>query len=201
MPNSLNFFLNGGIFMLPLLITFFLCLAAIFFKFFTLRKSRVVPTQLLHQLQSLDSSQTWPTPILQTLEKQSSTLARLALTLHQNREKSHATSTTILESHAKREIHHLHAGMALLDVLMTIAPLLGLLGTVSGLVVAFQGLSDQSNMITIAAGIAEALHTTIFGISIAVIATIAHSFFSRKIETFCMQLETTLEALQNNSIA
>ena len=99
-----------------------------------------------------------------------------------HRGKPRSEITHAVESAAREETLHLHAGIAVLDTVITIAPLLGLLGTASGLVLIFQGLGDNSDHLAIARGIAEALTTTIFGLAIAVPCVIAHGYFVRRIE-------------------
>jgi biopolymer transport protein ExbB len=124
-----------------------------------------------------------------------STLARLAAVVlkHQGKPRSEITHT--VESAAREETVHLHAGISVLDTIITIAPLLGLLGTASGLVRIFQGLGDNSDHLAIARGISEALTTTIVGLAIAVPCVIAHGYFIRRIETLTGRLESVLTDL------
>ena len=89
----------------------------------------------------------------------------------------------------------LNAGIGVLDTIITIAPLLGLLGTASGLVRIFQGLGDNSDHLAIARGISEALTTTIVGLAIAVPCVIAHGYFTRRIEMLTARLESLLSHL------
>ena len=103
--------------------------------------------------------------------------------------------THAVESSAREEILRLHAGIAVLDTVITIAPLLGLIGTASGLVRIFQGLGNNSDHLLIAQGIAEALTTTIFGLAIAVPCVIAHGHFIRRIEILTARLEGLLSNL------
>jgi biopolymer transport protein ExbB len=134
-------------------------------------------------------------PILKELENGKSTLARLAAVVLKHRGKSRSEISHVVESAAREEILHLHAGIAVLDTIITIAPLLGLLGTASGLVRIFQGLGDNSDHLAIARGIAEALTTTIFGLAIAVPCVIAHGYFIRHIEKLTGRLESLLTGL------
>ena len=129
------------------------------------------------------------------IEKGDSVLARLAAVVLKHRGKSRSEITLAVESAAREETVHLHAGIGVLDTVITIAPLLGLLGTASGLVLIFQGLGDNSDHLAIARGIAEALTTTIFGLAIAVPSVIAHGYFIRRIETLTARLETLLASL------
>ena len=100
-----------------------------------------------------------------------------------------------VEASAREETSRLHAGIGVLDIVITVAPLLGLLGTASGLVAIFEGLGESADHIAIARGIAMALNTTIFGLAIAVPCVVAHGYFTRRIEVFTARLESLLADL------
>lgn len=93
---------------------------------------------------------------------------------------------------AREEVVKMHSGIGVLDVVITVAPLLGLLGTASGLVTIFEGLGETTDYLAIARGIAEALTTTIFGLAIAVPCVVAHSYFMRRIERLTARMESIL---------
>ena len=112
-----------------------------------------------------------------------------------HRGKTHRDITAAVESSARQEIARLHAGISVLDISITIAPLLGLLGSASGLVTIFQGLGEAADHLTIARGIAEALTTTIVGLAIAVPCVVAHGIFTRRIEVLTVRLESLLADL------
>ena len=97
-----------------------------------------------------------------------------------------------VQSSAREEIVKMNAGLPILEVVINIAPLLGLLGTASGLVIVFRDLGAAANHVAIAKGISMALNTTIVGLGVAVPSVIAHSHFSRKIETMSARLEVLL---------
>jgi biopolymer transport protein ExbB len=83
-------------------------------------------------------------------------------------------------------------------VIVGIAPLLGLIGAVSGLVHVFSHLglsSGASDTRQIALGIAEALNATVFGLSIAVPTLVAFSYFSKKVEVMSVEMETLVVEL------
>ena len=77
-------------------------------------------------------------------------------------------------------------------MVITIAPLLGLLGTASGLVVVFANVGGDADQASIGQGIAMALNTTVAGLAVAVPTVIAHSHFSRKIELMAARLEVLM---------
>ena len=95
---------------------------------------------------------------------------------------------------AREEIVRLERGVPLLESIITASPLLGLLGAVVGLVRVFSSLRpDASDPAAIAAGIAEALNSTIGGLVVAIPSVFFHSYFSRRIERFAARMEVLVE--------
>jgi len=195
-----EFLQKGGIFMIPLGITSIAGMMAILYKFLSLANGRVIPAALAREVDQFQQRIVADKvePILKEFESGESTLARLAAVALRNRGKSRAEITHAVESAAREETLHLHAGIAVLDTIITIAPLLGLLGTASGLVRIFQGLGENSDHLAIARGIAEALTTTIVGLAIAVPCVIAHGYFIRRIEMLTARLESLLANLSSS---
>jgi biopolymer transport protein ExbB len=82
--------------------------------------------------------------------------------------------------------------MALLEMTTGVAPLFGLLGTLSGLVGIFANLGGggaAGDSVAVARGISEALNTTIVGLAVAAPSLVAHNYFQRKIETMAVSME------------
>lgn len=191
------FLQKGGPFMIPLALAFLVAMVAILYKFLALSRSRVVPESLARDVAQFEDHIAFDRaePVVVKFEKGESTLARLAAVVFKNRGKSQADIIKAVETSAREETAHLHAGIGVLDVVITVAPLLGLLGTASGLVTIFEGLGETTDHLAIARGIAEALNTTIFGLTIAVPCVIAHGYFTRRIEVQTARLETLLADL------
>jgi biopolymer transport protein ExbB len=103
--------------------------------------------------------------------------------------------TRAVEASAREEILRLQLGLPMLEVVITVAPMLGLLGTASGLVVVFDDFGVSSDPASITRGIARALNTTIVGLAIALPCVVAHSYFDRRIERFIARLEVLLDRL------
>lgn len=197
MNTLVSFFRDGGLFIYPLVLASVVGIMVIVFKLISLRRSTIVPEGLAREIESLDEqsdSGRWEV-IRNRFRRGDSSLARLGGIVLRHSGKSQVEITHAVESSARGEMVRIHSGIQTLDVLITVAPLLGLLGTVSGLVNVFRGLSDASDHLAIARGIAEALHTTIFGISIAVVAVVAHGWFMRRIELMTARLESVLADL------
>lgn len=189
-----EFLHKGGKFMIPLAITSITGTMAVLYKLLSLSNNRVIPKALARDVARFQEriNSEGVGQVLREFEKGESTLARLAAVVIKHGGKPRSEITHAVESAAREETMHLHAGIAVLDTVITIAPLLGLLGTASGLVLIFQGLGDNSDHLAIARGIAEALTTTIFGLAIAVPCVVAHGYFVRRIETLTARLESLL---------
>jgi len=191
------FLQKGGLFMIPLGITSIAGMTAILYKFLALARNRVIPDALARQVETFQELTVADRiePVIREFENGQSALARLAAVAVKHRGKPQRDITLSVESAAREETARLHAGISVLDTCITIAPLLGLLGTASGLVTIFQGLSEAADHVTIARGIAEALTTTIFGLAIAVPCVVAHGYFTRRIEVLTVRLESLLADL------
>jgi len=197
LKSSWEFLQKGGTFMIPLGITAIAATTAILYKFLSLASNRVVPAQLARQVENFQElvATDRVEPLLREFEKGESSLARLAAVAMRHRGKTQREITAAVEASARQEVARLHAGISVLDISITIAPLLGLLGSASGLVTIFQGLSEAVDHLTIARGIAEALTTTIVGLAIAVPCVVAHGVFTRRIEVLTVRLEALLADL------
>lgn len=192
-----TFFQDGGFFIYPLILASIVGLMVIVFKALSLRRATIVPEELARKIEGLEGEHgggRWDS-VQKEFSLGQSTLGRLGALTLRHAGKPQSEITHVVEAAARGEMVRIHSGIQTLDVLITVAPLLGLLGTVSGLVAVFRGLSDTSDHLAIARGIAEALHTTIFGISIAVVAVVAHGWFSRRIELMTVRLESVLADL------
>ena len=194
---SWSFLQKGGIFMIPLGLTAIAGTTAILYKFLALARNRVIPGTLVRQVENFQELAATDRiePVLKEFEKGASTLARLSAVAVRHRGKPLRDITAAVEAVSREETARLHAGIGVLETVIVIAPLLGLLGTASGLVTIFQGLSEAADHITIARGIAEALTTTIFGLAIAVPCVVAHGYFTRRIEVLTVRLESLLAGL------
>jgi len=97
----------------------------------------------------------------------------------------------ILEKEVSEERDDLAHGLAWLAIIGTVSPLLGLLGTVVGVMNSFIGISARgsANIAAVAPGIAEALITTVVGLAVAIPAVIAYNHYASKLGLFTSELE------------
>lgn len=192
-----NFFAAGKLFMLFLLALSLLSISVIIYKAIDLRRRQVLPIETVAAVEAATPplGQEELRHLTGRLRVSESALGRLGLLALSGEFADKEEASRAVEAKAREEVVELESGVALLEVVITIAPLLGLLGTVSGLVNVFSNLGESADHSAIAMGIAEALNTTIAGLAIAVPTVIAHSFFMKKIEKMGVRLEVLLGGL------
>jgi biopolymer transport protein ExbB len=135
---------------------------------------------------------------MRIVENDQSSLARIVRVALQHLRSPRSENVEAVQTRARHEMVILEKGLIVLEVITGIAPLLGLIGAVSGLVHVFSHLglsSGASDTRQIALGIAEALNATVFGLSIAVPTLVAFSYFSKKVEVMSVEMETLVVEL------
>jgi len=189
-----GFFSQGGWFMIPILLCSLIAVAVVIFKAMTLGKSLVMPDALVAEVDQLETylEQGDLNGLDQTFSEGETALARLCNVALHNATRREGKVQEAVQSAAREEIVKMNAGMSTLEVVITIAPLLGLLGTASGLVLVFSNVGQAADHASVGHGISMALNTTVAGLAVAVPTVIAHSFFNRKIETMAARLEVIM---------
>src|SRR6185437_2981062 len=103
-----------------------------------------------------------------------------------------------VQTRARHEMVRLERGLVVLEVITGIAPLIGLIGTVSGLIHVFASLglsTGAADAKRIALGISEAMTCTLFGLGIAVPALVGFVYFSKKVEVMSVEMESLITDL------
>lgn len=193
----LTFFTSGGIFMWPLLACSMVAVTTIILRGLALRRKNVLPLVVESEIERLVPGGS-AERLARIVQQDESALARIVRTALQNLRAPRNETIDVIETKARHELIVLERGLIVLEIITGIAPLLGLIGAVSGLVHVFSALglsSGASNTQQIARGIAEALNATVFGLSIAVPTLIAFSYFSKKVEVFSVEMETLVVEL------
>lgn len=193
----LTFFTSGGIFMWPLLACSMVAVTTIILRGLALRRKNVLPLVVESEIERLVPGGS-AERLARIVQQDESALARIVRTALQNLRAPRNETIDVIETKARHELIVLERGLIVLEIITGIAPLLGLIGAVSGLVHVFSALglsSGASNTQQIARGIAEALNATVFGLSIAVPTLIAFSYFSKRVEVFSVEMETLVVEL------
>ena len=193
----ITFFVTGGLFMWPLLTCSIVAVATIILRGMALRRKNVLPLVVESEIERLVPGGS-AERLARLVQEDESSLARIVRTALQNLRAPRNETVEVVETKARHEMVVLERGLIVLEIITGIAPLLGLIGAVAGLVRVFSALgisTGASNTQAIALGIAEALNATVFGLSIAVPTLIAFSYFSKKIEVMSVEMETLVVEL------
>ena len=196
----IHFFLQGGFFMIPLTMCSLVSVAVILVRGFALRRKVVMPPLLESEIEEMQPSDGDDSvnKLLRLVRHDSSALARIVHAALQHLQWPKTENVEAVQTRARHEIVRLESGLVVLEIIVGIAPLLGLLGAVSGLVSVFATLGESAagtDPRVIAKGISEALSTTIVGLSIAIPSLIAYSCFSKKVETMAAEMESIIADL------
>jgi len=194
--HGVNFIQAGGVFMIPILVCSVVAVAIAIQRILSLRRNNVIPRPLEAEIESLHVS-SGPDPLArlaQVAAADETALGRIVQAAWERRAHGSEGLRIGVEAVAREEVAKLQSGLAILEVIITIAPLIGLLGTLSGLIAVFGGLGSSSALQgpdpqVIAAGISEALFTTVGGLVVAVPVVIVHSWLNRHIERLSSRLE------------
>lgn len=187
---------DGDLFIWLLVVTSVVALAMMIERGLGLRWGRVIPHRLLRELERFIQGGDPETLERATLQYDSP-LGRLLNLGLSNAQRSREESRDVIETRARREVSRLERGIVVLEIIVGIAPLLGLVGTIHGLITLFgdlgqMGLGESS---VFARGIAIALNATLLGLLVAIPSLVAWSYFSRKVETFAIEMEAACSEL------
>ncbi|AEF54876.1 MotA/TolQ/ExbB proton channel family protein [Marinomonas posidonica] len=186
----LSFIQTGGFFMWPLLACSILTLAIILERFWTLRKNSVAPKGLLSDVMMRLRDDKMTLDYIRGMQSKTGLASIFAAGLVSSKHGRGAMKESVQEA-ASHVIHELERFMNTLGTIAAISPLLGLLGTVVGMIKVFAVLMENGagNTALLAGGISEALLTTAAGLGVAIPALIFHRFFSRRIDELVVTME------------
>jgi biopolymer transport protein ExbB len=131
----------------------------------------------------------------QYCEAEPSPLSRLLLLAIDHRDWPKADNEAAVETTARHEVVKLESGLVVLEVIVGIAPLLGLVGTILGMMDVFgdigkTGLANMDDATKLAQGISIILKATLIGLLISIPSLVAWSYFSKKVEVLAVEMET-----------
>lgn len=186
-----EFLRAGGPFMYLLLLTSIVGLAFIIERGLALRWRKVVPPEVESAVENCLTETDLPA-LQRVCTQKPSALSRVILVAAEHLDWPKGENIDAIQTRARHEVVHLERGLVVLEIVVGIAPLLGLVGTIHGLITLFgdlsrAGLGDNT---VLARGIAIALNTTLMGLLIAIPSLIAWSYYNKKVETIGVEMET-----------
>lgn len=175
---------NAGIFAWPLGLCSLLATVIIVERLFALRKSSIIPRT--YEVSFAEGK-------IPEVGERGSVAGRILQFYHSGK-----LDAEQIKAFTRLQVTRMERGLFILEIVVSAAPLLGLLGTVTGLVTVFSQISPETGLPDPAAfveGVSMALTTTIMGLSIAIPALAFNSFLNRKVDTYEAQLEVGVERI------
>ncbi|WP_031432891.1 MotA/TolQ/ExbB proton channel family protein [Methylomarinum vadi] len=181
---------NGGWMMLPIILCSIGAMGIIGERFWSLRRNIIMPVELVPSIWQLHRDNKLDDATLRRIKMSSPLGAVLAAGLA-NSEHGRDMMKTSIEEAGHQVVHELERYLNSLGTIASITPLMGLLGTVIGMIKVFSaimvhGVGDPG---VLAGGISEALITTAAGLTVAIPSLIFHRYFERLVDEYVVKME------------
>ncbi|MCK9281933.1 MAG: MotA/TolQ/ExbB proton channel family protein [Melioribacteraceae bacterium] len=189
--NLIEMFVKGGWVMYPILISSIIGVAIIIDRFIVIRKSKVNVPAFLVRIRGMLKKKDIQGAISYCMEEKSfaSNIIRRGLKKYKY---GHQRVREAIESAGQQEVNKLEKGLNILASVAGVAPMLGFLGTVTGMISAFmkiESLAGAASPSDLAGGIWEALLTTAYGLAVGIAALMFYNYFLTKIGKLVSEIE------------
>jgi biopolymer transport protein ExbB len=191
MNTVLEFINKGGIMMYPLLLLSVVLITFGIERAIVLRKASVDGDDLLDEIKSKFQPGGDPTEAIQIANQYGGPVGRIFVRGLKNSQRSADLIEMAMEQEAANETPTLEANLPIIKTIVNIAPLLGLLGTIAGMITAFRAASAKglSNPTEILGGISEALISTATGITLAILGFLFYNYFANLVRKIVEDME------------
>ena len=200
----IDFVARGGFFVYPIIVCSIIALAVFLERLWVLRRKQILPAEFIRKVEELLRKQKISDAMF-LCQGDSSSIARVFFAGLKNAGRGMWLVKESIEERGSREASTLEKRVGILSTIANLTPLLGLLGTVSGMIKTFNVISVQGvgNPAPLAGGIAEALITTAAGLSVAIPALVCYRIVKDKAESLIFQMEENsikiIEIMENYS--
>ena len=187
---------GGGPLMIPIALCSFILVVFTFERFISLRKGRILPGPFTRKfLQQLDEGSLNREHAMELCDDNGSPVAKVFKAGVEKWGRPSVEVEQAILDEGERQSNYLRRYLRLINCVATVSPLLGLLGTVLGMIHAFDAIASvDSNLVDpkvmIATGISQALLTTAAGMSVAIPALIAYMFFSSRVDRRVTEIDS-----------
>ncbi|MFQ5676836.1 MAG: MotA/TolQ/ExbB proton channel family protein [bacterium] len=191
-----SFLVKGGVMMIPLALCSILGLAIVIEKALSLRRKKVIIPEVVNVLENIKGPDDVGLAI-SICEQHEGSFANIIRVGLENRGLPKEEIKEALNDQGRQEVHNLERGLMIIETVAGIAPLMGLLGTVIGILKVFNVISELGvgQAAALSGGISEALITTIIGLSIGIPAVVVYNYFTNKAEGLILEIEKYSSAL------
>lgn len=185
-----EYLVKGGVLMIPILACSIIALAVFFERAWNLREAKNIPVNLIRRLEE-QVRRGQIEEAMAFCRRNRSPMGRVIMAALKNAGLGREAVKEAVQEVGRREAAYLERYVGVLGTVANVAPLLGLLGTVSGMIKAFTVISVQGvgNPGSLAGGISEALITTAAGLTVAIPAFVAYRYFLGKVDGLVLELE------------
>lgn len=190
MHDTWLFLQRGGILMIPLILCSIIVLAIVIERAFTLRRKKVLIPEIISVIETIKKPEDIHLAI-SICQKNEGAFANIVQLGLENKDLSNEELKELIIDQGRQEVRSFEKGLVVIETIAGIAPLLGLLGTVTGMIKVFTVISEQGLGQTqaLSGGISEALITTVVGLSIGIPALVLYNYFTDKAENLIMDIE------------
>lgn len=194
---------SGGWLMLPIIFCSIVSISIIAERFWSLRREKVLPEHLVASVWNAIKQDNLQRADIEALSKESALGQILSAGLH-NRSETRERIKECIEERGREVVHDLERFLNTLGTIASISPLLGLLGTVIGMISVFAAITQHGvgDPAALAGGISQAMITTAAGLSVAIFSLVFYRYFRRKVDGIVVVMEREaikmVDVLHNN---
>ena len=194
---------SGGWLMLPIILCSIVSISIIAERFWSLRREKVLPKHLVASVWSAIKQDSLQRADIEAISKQSA-LGQILSAGLLNRSESRERIKECIEERGREVVHDLERFLNTLGTIASISPLLGLLGTVIGMISVFAAITQHGvgDPGALAGGISQAMITTAAGLSVAIFSLVFYRYFRRKVDGIVVVMEREaikmVDVLHNN---
>jgi len=181
---------SGGLLMAPIILCAIIAMGIILERYLTLQSRKIIPEDLTSKVWGWVEKDALDQQQIQTLH-QGSPLGQILAAGLINRDRERVIMKDSIQDTGRHVVHEMERYLDTLGTIAAVSPLLGLLGTVIGMVKVFTAITTHGvgNPTVLAGGIAEALITTAAGLTVAIPALIGYRYFRNRIDTLVVDME------------
>ena len=185
-----EFLARGGVLMIPLGVCSILALAIVLERTLNLRTKKIIQLDILQQVRDL-VAENQVSDAMTLCRRYPSVMGRILLVTIANHDRNREELRSVVEDAGRQEVTTLDRNLGALGTIAAISPLLGLTGTVFGMIRTFAIISEKgiAHPSQLAGGISEALITTATGLVIAIPTLIFYNYFTNKADRLILEIE------------
>ncbi len=181
---------QGGWVMVPIILCSLGGLAIVIERLVALRRIRIFDAEVV-ELVARFSNEVAPDSAMTICRRSRGPLARIIEAIIAARHLNHAQVLETMQATGRSQVGRLERGLTVLEIIANVSPLLGLLGTVLGMVTVFNAITAEGvgDPQILADGISKALITTVAGLTVAIPALASHSWLSRCVDDLAVEMQ------------